>query len=418
MRTQIICLVIVLLCSTASGQWVHTHIPNSIPARCFAVSGTNLFAGANSGVLLSTNQGTSWTAVNNGLTDTSIWALAVSGTNLFAGSGPGALFYKHGRGVFLSTNNGASWTAVNTGLTDTTVYALAVSGTNVYAGTDSGVFLSTNSGTVWSAVKNGLPSNTVRAFAVSGNNVFAGTWGDGVFLSTNNGSSWAQIDSGLPDSLFVYCFAVSGTNLFAGTDANGLFLSTNNGTSWNAANGSIGNRLDKVTLGGIYVKSLAVSGANVFCGIGLGVFLSSNNGASWKAFNTGLSDTTIWALAVSGTNLFAATSNEVWRRPLSEMITSAGLASADLPARFTLEQNYPNPFNPSTTIKYELPRISLVSLTVYDVLGRVVSVLVNARNDAGIHEVKFEGSNLASGVYFYRLQAGDYIATKKLLLMK
>jgi hypothetical protein len=90
----------------------------------------------------------------------------------------------------------------------------------------------------------------------------------------------------------------------------------------------------------------------------------------------------------------------------------------DTPLRFNLEQNYPNPFNPSTTIKYALPRASQVNLSVYDILGREVSVLVNDRRDAGVYEVKFDGSNLASGVYFYRLQAGTYVETKKLLLVR
>jgi Secretion system C-terminal sorting domain len=67
-----------------------------------------------------------------------------------------------------------------------------------------------------------------------------------------------------------------------------------------------------------------------------------------------------------------------------------------------LSQNFPNPFNPSTTIKYELPKSSEVTLSVYDMLGRQVSMLVNDRRSAGVHEVKFDGSNLASGVYFYR----------------
>jgi hypothetical protein len=85
---------------------------------------------------------------------------------------------------------------------------------------------------------------------------------------------------------------------------------------------------------------------------------------------------------------------------------------------YLLYQNYPNPFNPSTTIKYELPKSSDVRLSVYDILGREVSVLVNERREAGVHEVKFEGSNLASGVYFYRLQAGTYMETRKLLLVR
>jgi len=90
----------------------------------------------------------------------------------------------------------------------------------------------------------------------------------------------------------------------------------------------------------------------------------------------------------------------------------------ELPVQALLQQNYPNPFNPSTTIKYKLPKSSEVRLSVYDMLGREVSVLVNEKRNAGVHEVKFDGSNLASGVYFYRLQAGDFVQTRKLLLLR
>jgi len=82
-----------------------------------------------------------------------------------------------------------------------------------------------------------------------------------------------------------------------------------------------------------------------------------------------------------------------------------------------LLQDYPNPFNPSTTIKFELPKTSYVRLSVFDILGREVSVLVNERKNAGSYEVKFNGSNFASGVYFYRLQAGSFVQTKKRLLL-
>jgi len=89
-----------------------------------------------------------------------------------------------------------------------------------------------------------------------------------------------------------------------------------------------------------------------------------------------------------------------------------------IPERFSLGQNYPNPLNPSTTIRYELPTTSHVNLTVYDILGRQVSVLVNESREAGVHEAKFDGSNLASGVYYYRLIAGDFVSTKTLLIQK
>jgi M6 family metalloprotease-like protein len=97
---------------------------------------------------------------------------------------------------------------------------------------------------------------------------------------------------------------------------------------------------------------------------------------------------------------------------------SVGNDPSGLPRTFSLAQNYPNPFNPSTTIKYELPTSSMVRLSVYDLLGREVSVLVNERRDAGVHEVKCDCLDLASGVYFYRLQAGDFVSTQKMLLLK
>jgi hypothetical protein len=91
---------------------------------------------------------------------------------------------------------------------------------------------------------------------------------------------------------------------------------------------------------------------------------------------------------------------------------------SSLPANPMLLGNYPNPFNPSTTIKYQLAKPSIVRLSVYDMLGREMTVLVNERKDAGVHEVKFEAVGLSSGVYFYRLQAGSFVQTRQLLLLK
>ncbi|OYV84759.1 MAG: hypothetical protein B7Z63_06450, partial [Ignavibacteriae bacterium 37-53-5] len=89
-----------------------------------------------------------------------------------------------------------------------------------------------------------------------------------------------------------------------------------------------------------------------------------------------------------------------------------------LPASFRLSQNYPNPFNPTTMIRYELPKDSYVSLRVFDMLGRVVATLVDGQQTCGYHEVEFDGSKLASGVYIYRLSGTQGTITKKMLLTK
>ncbi|MFQ3609155.1 MAG: T9SS type A sorting domain-containing protein, partial [Chloroherpetonaceae bacterium] len=99
---------------------------------------------------------------------------------------------------------------------------------------------------------------------------------------------------------------------------------------------------------------------------------------------------------------------------------------AGLPKQFALEQNYPNPFNPTTIINYQLPTASNVSLKIYDVLGKEVVTLVNGRQEAGTYNFNFNASNLASGIYFYRLQASatngasgsNFVETKKMMLVK
>jgi len=124
-------------------------------------------------------------------------------------------------------------------------------------------------------------------------------------------------------------------------------------------------------------------------------------------------------LRAAGSHLFAGTLGRgIWRRPLSEMITSVDGSSDPVPTRFGLSQNFPNPFNPSTTIRYGLPNHSQVTLSVFNTLGQQVAQLVNGDMEAGLHEVQFDGSGLSSGVYFYRLQAGSFVETRKLLLVR
>ncbi len=92
--------------------------------------------------------------------------------------------------------------------------------------------------------------------------------------------------------------------------------------------------------------------------------------------------------------------------------------NAGLPKQFVLEQNYPNPFNPTTTIAYQLPTAGNVSLKVFDMLGKEVASLVNGRQEAGSYTVNFNANQLSSGVYFYRLQAGSFVQTRKMMLVK
>jgi hypothetical protein len=294
------------------------------------------------------------------------------------------------------------------------VNALAVNGTKVFAGTDNGIFLSTNNGTSWTKTSNGLTSSNVYSLAMSGTNILAGTF-NGIFLSTNNGTNWNSVNIGLT-SAWVYALSVNGANVFAGT-SKGVVVSTDNGASWTQKNSGLTDT---------YINALAVSGPNILAGTDNGVFLSKNSGANWTQINTGLAGIKVSALAIVGADVLAGIKNMgVWKRSLAE-VTPVEKNVTELPITYSLAQNYPNPFNPSTTIRYELPKESFVSLKVVNLLGENVATLYEGTRKAGIFTVQCNASRLASGVYFYRLQArptdggqaGEFVETKSMIYVK
>jgi ligand-binding sensor domain-containing protein len=327
--------------------------------------------------------------------------MAINGPTIFAGTvtHAGAPVM----GIYTSTNSGSTWTAANNGLpTNAGVYALAISGTNIFAGTYFNAYLSTNNGASWSTANNGLPSPpAINALAVSGTSVFAGT-STGIFLTSNNGSSWTAMNNGLPANPVVISLATSGSAIYAGIYApnGGLYLSTNNGNSWTQAN----NGLTDTT-----VRSLAISGGNVFAGTHNGVFLSTNNGASWSAFNSGLpANTIVSSMAISGTHIFAGTGGSgVWKRPLSEVATE--ISEMDLDNSITI---FPNPFSTQTTLKADFI-FKDATLRIYNSFGQEVRQIKNLSGQT----TQLHRDNLPVGVYFLLLtQENKTIASTRLII--
>jgi hypothetical protein len=204
-------------------------------------------------------------------------------------------------------------------------------GTMLFSATDDGVYLSTDNGKNWSAVNNGLPYDvfgygtftSLAAFSdgTGGTNLFAGRFGGG-FLSTNNGASWILDSAGLSNE-YVKCLGVTpraggGSYLFAGTNA-GVFRSTDNGTSWNPARFGLpwtgyNGAITWGAINALAVSSSGATGTNLFAGTdGSGVYRSTDNGGVWNAVNNGLGENHVRCLAVSDTNLFAATDGGVYR---------------------------------------------------------------------------------------------------------
>jgi len=396
---------------------------SSCSINAFAASDGNLFAGGAGGLDRSTDNGQKWTPVTQRFSSFFVHALATVGKNLFLGRdqdlggfGTSLPLSPKRHGVFLSTDNGMTWTSTNNTGLYLQVYAFVVANSTLLAGTSHGVFATTNNGATWQRVNAGLTDTVINALAtrpnVRGMITFAGTSQKGIFRSHASGNVWTAVNVGLTDTS-ITALAVSESYddiVFAGT-AHGLFRSMNLGANWTPANHGLTDT---------NITCLLVNGSNVFAGTYEGgVFLSTNNGASWTSFNSGLPPgTTIASLGVAGTNLLVGSWGCVWRRPLADITTSIVPQATAFLHAFSLSQNYPNPFNPSTTIRYGLPARSLVTLAVFNTLGQQVAILQNGEQDAGYHEVKFDASGLSSGVYFYRLQAGGFVETRKFVLIK
>ncbi|MFN3561178.1 MAG: T9SS type A sorting domain-containing protein [Chloroherpetonaceae bacterium] len=164
---------------------------------------------------------------------------------------------------------------------------------------------------------------------------------------------------------------------------------------------------------------------SIYCGALTGIVRPQNlyiayrpNASSpWKPLTTYRDGDYLKAFNLSGNEFgqFAIASKTI-RNPLAQQLSVQ--KTSNKAKSYTLSQNYPNPFNPTTTIRYSIANAGNVSLKIYDILGREVATLVNGRQAAGEYTVQFNATNLASGIYFYRLQAGDFVQTRKMMLVK
>jgi hypothetical protein len=466
---------------TASGTWssLGTGSSNGVNGVVFALAvvGNEVFVGGRftsaGGVsannvarfnTLTNTWSTLGTGSSNGVNDR-VNALAVVGNEVFVGglfTSAGGVSANYVARFNTQTN---TWSSLGTGSSNgvnEAVSELAVVGNDVvvgggfdFAGGVSANYVArfntqTNTwSTLGTGSSNGV-SGDVYALAVVGNEVVVG----GVFtsaggVSANNvarfntqTNTWSTLGTGSSNGVFggVDALAVVGNDVVVG----GYFffaggVSANNVARFNTQTNtwsSLGTGSSNGVSGG-GVTALAVVGNDVVVG---GYFffaggVSANNVArfntqtnTWSTLGTGSSNgvnSYVYALAVVGNEVFVGGSfteaggvsaNNVarWNSGTSRVEQLSPTA----PKTFLLEQNYPNPFNPSTTIRYQLPVASEVKLEVYDVLGKKIATVVNERQSAGSYQVVWNASGLSSGTYFYRLQAGTFVETKKMIMVK
>jgi photosystem II stability/assembly factor-like uncharacterized protein len=297
------------------------------------------------------------------------------------------IMYVGGKSIYKSTSGGGNWQGPY--------------GTSVFNGTKILSLASSHTGT-----------DTVYCGAVNGR----------VFRTVNAGLNWTNVtDSSIMPNRYATDITVNENNsseayvTYGGYGTGHIFKTTNSGNNWTDITGN----LPDVPHHCVVVDPLYSQ--NVYAGNDLGVYLTTNGGTSWYEYTAGMPYTLVFDLSIvyPGRKVRAATyGNGIYERKLLEFPLSVNQSGNQIVNNFELLQNYPNPFNPKTIINYELGITNFVTLKVYDALGKVVSVLVNQKQNAGRFEVEFDGSNLSSGIYFYKLEVESYSETKRMMLLK
>jgi photosystem II stability/assembly factor-like uncharacterized protein len=337
--------------------------------------------------------------------------------------------------ILRSTNRGNSWpsdiTPPNSNITSFIApFRIYVENSNIiYAGRDK-IYKSTNGGNSWTTTNNGnmLDGNPALSMDISyqtSDKVYVGTAPNqtrsNLFRTNNGGTSWDNITGTLPDR-FPADIAVDPNDdnnvyvTFYGFGTGHVFKSTNSGDSWT----DVSDNLPNIPVPAVIVDPN--NSSHVYIGTDIGVFVSTDGGNNWQDFNAGLPN------AVQGMDLNITTVNNVIRvmthgngayetKLMSQIPTDTGTIPPTV-THFKLEQNYPNPFNPSTKINFTVPSSTFVNLTVYDAVGNEVRTMINENKPVGTYTVEFNATGLSSGIYFYKLEAGNFVETKKMVLLK
>lgn len=291
------------------------------------------------------------------------------------------------------------------------------------------IYKSINGGNSFNTTNNGIPldGNPALCLNVSplNDNVVYATTAPvntvaGIFRTTNGGTSWTNITGGLPDRYYIDVVAdpilPGGVYVtLSGFGSSHIYKSTDFGNTWIDINDNLPD---------VPTSAVAIDPMNnniIYLGNDVGVFVSTTGGNNWVAFQDGVDDAMlVMDLSISPSNrkLRAVTHGRgVFERDMLDPAMNIS-GETELVETYRLEQNFPNPFNPNTTIRYNIPKSSDVKLEVYDLTGRKVSTLVNAVQSPGTYQVNFNAQMLSSGMYFYKLEAGEFVEVRKMVVVR
>jgi photosystem II stability/assembly factor-like uncharacterized protein len=383
------------------------------------VDANNIFIGGNGTFCKTTNGGLNWQFIFRD-------SIYYSGEPIFLNPNTGFLYLQ--RNIYKTINGGDNWVPAGSTFPHTIHHMACLNENNLWVVGDSGMIMkSTNSGNSW-INKSVNDSLYVFKININNNNIFASTIGR-ILKSNNSGDNWVEVPLDTLYPFYNIYFLNSQIGWVIPTGEATIYKTVNGGNNWNKYYRQIENYL--VTNRCSFIDEYTGYAASLDPNRGL--LKTTNSGLSWFIVTTFpvlnniymtnnvsfLNENTGWVIGSHGLILkttnagtsFIAVNNQI------------------IPDKYFLSQNYPNPFNPTTKIRFTVPHFTkgvqegVVTLKVYDILGKEIATLVNEKLGTGEYEITFDArhggsSRLTSGIYFYRLVCGDFSETKKMLMIK
>jgi photosystem II stability/assembly factor-like uncharacterized protein len=408
MRILLLSIISFILCiNTGHSQWMVQNSGTTafLKSACFLDENTGWVC-AEDIVLKTTNGGDNWTTIN------------VPGYHsmiTFVNENYGWVCGQNGK-IQKTTDGGQTWETQNSGtffhLNDIKFYD---QNTGFATGFGKTLIRTTDGGNSWINVITPGAYPTMHALYIkNANEVYATADFSYIYKSNDGGQTWDSLTVGMENPFFFLYFLNADTGWALGC-CGMYFKTTDAGASWTPER--------YLTPGYTIYSAQFINNSTGWCSADAGYILrTTDGGVTWDSLASGttndlrtiqfVNDSTGWVIGSDG--LILKTTNgggQGWSVGIQQ-------TSSEIPGSYSLKQNYPNPFNPSTTIGFNIPKLTAVELTVYDLLGREVSKLVKGELTAGSYEYMFDASGLNSGIYFYTLWSGDFSETRRMVLIK
>ncbi|MBK8549715.1 MAG: T9SS type A sorting domain-containing protein [Ignavibacteria bacterium] len=427
--------------------------------------GSRLFTGSDGGVFYSTNNGTNWIDRSPGLDIMQFYRIGGTpsnanfiiggtqdnGSNIFkngilthifgADGGEAIIDYTdtnivyceyQGGGILKSTNGGVDLNDATAGITGTgafiTPYIMhPTDHLTLFAGFQN-VWKTTDGADSWTQLSTALGSGTITSLAISPSDpgyIYTSKTSN-IYVTTDDGGNWNLMNSGLPGFSVTYIAVHSTDPNTAWASISGynsgqkVFKTTNAGMNWTNISGSLPN----IPANCVTYENGPKEG--VYVGMDVGVYYINNQLSDWVPYFDGMPNVIVREIEIhypTGKVRAGTLGRGLWQASLASQTVGVQNSVAGIPNNFYLKQNYPNPFNPVTKINYDLPKPGYVSIKIYDGLGKEVANIFEGDQNAGSYSIDFNGNNLSSGTYFYRMEASinndlQYAMTKKMVRLK